>query len=1078
MNPSDARPTPSAGKPSDLPAHLEEMLGEARMAVWRWDPGQDVGTASSLIDELWGLPPGQTLRDSKLGFSLIHPEDRERQEKLVGDAVARGGSWHNEFRIIRPRDGKVAWLEERAHATRDPITGKVTMDGVTWDITARKEAEEALRSSEEKYRTLFNSIDEGFAIWKVLYDAAGNPVDARILEGNAHFLALPGHADAIGKTSREVFPDADNWWIETFHEVIQGGVPVRFERYFLPVDRWLEVHLCPLGPSFPDQVSVVFSDVTERRDSSETLRASEEKYRTLFNSIDEGFCLVQMIFDAAGKPVDFLYLEVNPGFLRHTGFDPVGRRVREVLPDYEQVLLDHYAAAVDSDEVLRLEHPVQGMEGQWFRSTAFRHGDPASRQVAIVFTNITEERRAAEAIRRSEARSQYFIHLEDAIRPLDEAGAIQHTASRLLAEQLGLDRVYYAEIREDRKTAEVRPDYFRPGLKSVAGTYATSDFLRPFKILEAGEILRLNDCREETPETAAALAGLDALAVLGVPLVKEGGLAWVLGAISTVPRVWTDQEVELARETADRTWAAVQRARAEEALRASEQRLIHFNAGLEAEVRARTAELKESRDLLHSVLDTSLIGMALLEAVRDASGEVVDFRIRLVNARLKQMTGDAYMPGKLLARDFPAVRNGMLDRMIRVLRTREPEGLEYPNSAKPGTWYHTLFVPNGDSLVATTLDISERRRDEEALTEAHASMELKNRIHAHAEEIAGMGTWTWNTATDVFTYSDNLYRLFGMKPGEVEPALGQIAHFIHPEDQARVQASSRELRATGERAMALEYRVIRKDGSLRYFSNRVQKVAELENGYMLVGITEDITERKLEETHNRQLLRQRSEAEERQRRALLAATLNTQEEERRRISESLHNGIGQMLYGIQLNLNLLDLKPGDAWEGRHARQLRATSRLLSDAISESRRISHAIMPHVLEDFGLKAAVDDICRQFHGKLKVDCQFATLPEKIEQYIQIALYRTIQELMTNIVKHAGAEAATVRLHHEDGSYHLEVHDNGRGFDATVQATGIGLKTLREKIGLLKGDFDVQSGSDGTRIKVRIPTETLKET
>ncbi|MCD6024376.1 MAG: domain S-box protein [Fibrobacteria bacterium] len=644
------------------------------------------------------------------------------------------------------------------------------------------EAGHALRASEEKYRTLFNSIDEGFAIWKVLYDDAGRPVDARILEGNSHFLSLPGHADAIGKTSREVFPDADNWWIETFHDVIRGGVPVRFERFFDPVQRWLEVHLCPLGPLFPDQVSVVFNDVTERRRNAEALRASE-------------------------------------------------------------------------------------------------------------------------------------------------------------------------------------------------------------------------------------------------------------------------------------------------------QNLIHFNARLEAEVRARTAELKESRDLLHSVLDTSLIGMALLEAVRGASGEVEDFRIRLVNTHLRQMTGDAYMPGKLLTRDFPAVRGGLLDRMIRVLRTREPEGMEYPNSAKPGTWYYTLFVPNGDSLVASTLDITERKRHEEALTKAHASLELRNQIHAHAEEIAGMGTWTWNTATDVLTYSDNLYRLFGLRPGEIDPDLKQIARYIHPEDRERVRESSDQLRRTGGRAMALEYRVIRKDGSLRHFSNRVQRIGEIENGYMLVGITEDITYRKLEETHNRQLLRERSEAEERQRRALLAATLNTQEEERRRIAESLHNGIGQMLYGIQLNLNLLDLKPGDTWQERHARQQRATSRLLSDAITESRRISHAIMPHVLEDFGLKAAVDDICRQFHGKLKVDCQFATLPEKIEQYVQIALYRTIQELMTNVVKHAGARKATVRLRHEDGAYHLEVHDDGRGFDASVQATGIGLKTLREKIDLLKGDFDVQSGPEGTRIQVRVPAEAPKE-
>lgn len=813
----------------------------------------------------------------------------------------------------------------------------------------------------------------------------------------------------------------------------------------------------------------------------DALRASEEKYRTLFNSINEGFCLVEMIFDEAGKPVDFLYLEVNPGFVRHTGFNPAGKRVREVLPDYEPELLKHYASALESENILYRDHSVKALDGRWFRSTAFRHGDPASRQVAILFVDITAERRAEETLRLSEARKDFLVRLEDALRPLEKSADIQAAASKLLGNQLGVDRVYYADIDEEAGQAIIPPGFARQGLSSIAGRYPLDLFMEPLRPLREGRILRIPDTRDapgHAPETTEAFHAWGALSVLAAPLMKEGRLRWALSILHGEPREWTDSEIGLVRETAERTWAAVSRAQTEENLRAAEQNLIHFNARLEAEVRARTAELKESRDLLQSVLNTSLVGMALLEAVRDASGEVEDFRIRLVNAHLRQMTGNTYMAGKLLTRDFPAVRNGMLERMIRVLRTGEPEGMEYPNSAKPGSWYHTLFVPNGDSLVATTLDISERKRDEEALVQAHASLELRHKIHAHAEEIAGMGTWTWNTDTDTFTYSDNLYRLFGLQPGEVDPNLNQIARYIHPEDREHVRESSDQLRRTGGRAMALEYRVIRRDGSLRHFSNRVQKIAEIENGYMLVGITEDITDRKLEETHNRQLLRQRSEAEERQRRALLAATLNTQEEERRRISESLHNGIGQMLYGIQLNLNQLDLKPGDTWEGRHVRQQRATSRLLSEAISESRRISHAIMPHVLEDFGLKAAVDEICRQFHGKLKVDCQFAKLPEKIEHYIQIALYRAIQELMINIVKHAGAEKATVRLRHEGGAYHLEVHDDGRGFDASVQATGIGLKALREKIDLLKGDFDVQSGPGGTRIQVRIPEEALKET
>ncbi|MBL6457236.1 PAS domain-containing protein [Belnapia sp. T6] len=126
----------------DSQARLSEALSAARMAAWRWDPVTDRSSFTGMEAEVFGLLPGTTLESSAEGQSLLHPEDVERHRALVREATRHGTAWHSEFRIIRPRDGRIAWLEERASAERDPDTGAVRMTGLVWDITERKEAEE------------------------------------------------------------------------------------------------------------------------------------------------------------------------------------------------------------------------------------------------------------------------------------------------------------------------------------------------------------------------------------------------------------------------------------------------------------------------------------------------------------------------------------------------------------------------------------------------------------------------------------------------------------------------------------------------------------------------------------------------------------------------------------------------------------------------------------------------------------------------------------------------------------------------------------------------------------------------
>ena len=198
------------------------------------------------------------------------------------------------------------------------------------------------------------------------------------------------------------------------------------------------------------------------------LLESEERYRTLFNSIDEGFCLIDMIFDSGGKAVDWRFLEVNPSVEKQTGLhDITGRRMREILPDHETYWFETYGKVALTGEPVRFINEAKGMGESWFDLYAFRVGGPESRKVAVIFTNITA-RRNTERELSEKARLLDLTH--DAIVVRDMEGHIQywnHGAEELYgwsrAEALG--KVSHHLLRTEFPTPveEITEDLHRTG---------------------------------------------------------------------------------------------------------------------------------------------------------------------------------------------------------------------------------------------------------------------------------------------------------------------------------------------------------------------------------------------------------------------------------------------------------------------------------------------------------------------------------------------------------------------------------------------------------------------------------------
>ncbi|WP_373725543.1 tetratricopeptide repeat-containing sensor histidine kinase, partial [Bacteroides heparinolyticus] len=196
------------------------------------------------------------------------------------------------------------------------------------------------------------------------------------------------------------------------------------------------------------------------------------------------------------------------------------------------------------------------------------------------------------------------------------------------------------------------------------------------------------------------------------------------------------------------------------------------------------------------------------------------------------------------------------------------------------------------------------------------------------------------------------------------------------------------------------------------------------------------------------------------------ALLDGETAERTRISRDLHDGLGGMLSAVKLNL--FDMRKAGVSETDHVARINHVLKMLDNSILELRRISHNMMPETLSRYGLKIAITDLCHSFSN---VKFHFFGTDGRLDAKLEIMVYRTIFELVNNALKHAEAKEINVQLVQEESRISVTVQDNGKGFDAKEETSGIGLKNIRNRIVSFNGIMNICSReNEGTEINVEI--------
>lgn len=575
----------------------------------------------------------------------------------------------------------------------------------------------------------------------------------------------------------------------------------------------------------------------EAKRAEAALRQSEANYRTLFDSIDQGYCIIEMVFDTHEKPLDYRFVQINPAFARLTGLpeDAVGKTARELVPDLEEFWFETYGRVARTGESIRFENYAAPMN-RWFDVYALRVGEAAHNLVGLLFANITRRKQA-------EADAAFLLENSETIRRSETVEEMLGKVVRAIGRHLKVSRAFFVELDAEGETAIVHQDFYAKGLSPIGEKMPLSRFSPDsIEMLRAGKIL-VNDDTKNNPRTAdfyeTGYKALGMNAFVGVPLLRNSRWTAGLAVIHQSARRWTEAELNLLETVAERAWLAVEKLRHEAALRESKE--VMRLAMETANIYSWQFDLKTKKAVYSGDVER-VVGFALPE----------DF-----DELLKYIHPN----------DCKEVAAGLRETFEK--KTSYSHETRYVNpTTEEIVWLQTqgafIRATNNESLrlVGITQNVTTRKRAEDNLRESEERLRL-------AVAISQTATFDIDLLTDAVQTDDTGREIYGWDSSPL--TFSQVQMQFHPDDRERVmQAVGAAFAPDGAGEFVVEQRIIRSDGATRWIlvHGRAFFAGEgnAKRAVRCLGTYIDITERKKAEQEVR-------ESEERLRLATEAAEM-------------------------------------------------------------------------------------------------------------------------------------------------------------------------------------------------------------
>ncbi len=330
------------------------------------------------------------------------------------------------------------------------------------DVTTQVLAKKKLEESESKYRSLFSSMDQGFSVIEMLFDYHNKPYDYRFVETNPVFEKLTGLNNAIGKTARELLPDLESHWFEIYGKVAITGKSIRFTEGSEVMGRWFDVNAFRIGNDGSNKVALLFTNITDQKNSERQVRESEQRFRNL---ADDSPIFVFLIDPNPDAPVEYW----NKTWLQYTGQsmeEAIGRAWNGIIhaDDVPEVMSYYTPAFQNKTSYFIPAVRVKRHDGA-FRWHAFK-GNPRylangefNGYVGVGF-DIHEQKLAEEGLKLSEIQLQQKV--------AERTAALERTVEELSRSNANLEEFAYAashDLKEPIRKIHFFGDRIRESMK-------------------------------------------------------------------------------------------------------------------------------------------------------------------------------------------------------------------------------------------------------------------------------------------------------------------------------------------------------------------------------------------------------------------------------------------------------------------------------------------------------------------------------------------------------------------------------------------------------------------------------------